>query len=292
MAAIDRCVKQSARVLVRGRLFRDAASLLGRGRGRRPSRGDVSRCRSRLARADSRTARRCSIGSLRIAGIDLNVIYAAHSVAHRAWTVEPKHRHVFLRGVDVPGAERAPAPRISGYSRNRPRAPQRATRCRCRLRLEHVRVAEGDRLVPHSSMSRTCSWSRATISIPAAAWRQRDQGSDRPATGRGRLRMSSRSGRPLANRSSRGARPRSVSSRTRSTFPTWNRRARPARNGAERTSDMLVLSVARLVPEKGTRRSPPRAGRGRRLAFAPRGRRRRSGARSAGRARGASSECA
>jgi hypothetical protein len=39
-------------------------------------------------------------------GIDLTVIYAAHSVAHRAWSVEPAHRHVFLRGLSVPGAER------------------------------------------------------------------------------------------------------------------------------------------------------------------------------------------
>jgi glycosyltransferase involved in cell wall biosynthesis len=38
--------------------------------------------------------------------IDLTVIYAARTVARRAWSVEPHHRSVFLRGVGVPGARR------------------------------------------------------------------------------------------------------------------------------------------------------------------------------------------
>jgi glycosyltransferase involved in cell wall biosynthesis len=38
--------------------------------------------------------------------IDLTVLYAADTVAGRTWRVEPKHRAVFLRGVRVPGAER------------------------------------------------------------------------------------------------------------------------------------------------------------------------------------------
>src|SRR5215204_2979643 len=37
--------------------------------------------------------------------IDLTVIYAAETVAGRTWTVEPRHRAVFLRGVGVPGAK-------------------------------------------------------------------------------------------------------------------------------------------------------------------------------------------
>lgn len=36
-------------------------------------------------------------------GIDLTVIYAARTVAGRTWTVEPRHRAVFLDGVTVPG---------------------------------------------------------------------------------------------------------------------------------------------------------------------------------------------
>ena len=38
--------------------------------------------------------------------VDLTVIYAAATVAGRTWTVEPQHRAVFLRGVRVPGAGR------------------------------------------------------------------------------------------------------------------------------------------------------------------------------------------
>jgi glycosyltransferase involved in cell wall biosynthesis/GT2 family glycosyltransferase len=38
--------------------------------------------------------------------IDLTVVYAAGTVAGRTWRVEPRHRSVFLRGVRLPGAER------------------------------------------------------------------------------------------------------------------------------------------------------------------------------------------
>jgi glycosyltransferase involved in cell wall biosynthesis len=38
--------------------------------------------------------------------IDLTVIYAASTVADRTWRVEPKHRAVFLRGLRLPGAQR------------------------------------------------------------------------------------------------------------------------------------------------------------------------------------------
>jgi glycosyltransferase involved in cell wall biosynthesis len=38
--------------------------------------------------------------------VELSVLYAAGTVAGRTWRVEPRHRHVFLRGVRVPGADR------------------------------------------------------------------------------------------------------------------------------------------------------------------------------------------
>ncbi|HZB23471.1 MAG TPA: glycosyltransferase [Gaiellaceae bacterium] len=38
--------------------------------------------------------------------IDLTVLYAAGTVAGRTWRVEPEHRTTFLRGLRVPGAER------------------------------------------------------------------------------------------------------------------------------------------------------------------------------------------
>jgi glycosyltransferase involved in cell wall biosynthesis len=34
--------------------------------------------------------------------IDLTVVYAARTVAGRTWSVEPQHRHVFLRGINLP----------------------------------------------------------------------------------------------------------------------------------------------------------------------------------------------
>ena len=38
--------------------------------------------------------------------IDLTVVYAADTVARRTWRVEPKHRAVFLRGMRLPGAQK------------------------------------------------------------------------------------------------------------------------------------------------------------------------------------------
>jgi glycosyltransferase involved in cell wall biosynthesis len=38
--------------------------------------------------------------------LDLTVVYAAKTVAGRPWSVEPRHRSVFLRGVSLPGARR------------------------------------------------------------------------------------------------------------------------------------------------------------------------------------------
>ena len=38
--------------------------------------------------------------------LDLTVIYAAETVAARTWEVAPRHRAIFLRGLRVPGAER------------------------------------------------------------------------------------------------------------------------------------------------------------------------------------------
>jgi glycosyltransferase involved in cell wall biosynthesis/GT2 family glycosyltransferase len=38
--------------------------------------------------------------------LDLTVLYAAQTVAGRTWHVEPRHRAVYLRGIKVPGAER------------------------------------------------------------------------------------------------------------------------------------------------------------------------------------------
>ena len=102
----DRRVRESlGRVLVRGRLFGDAARLIGRRRSSPPAGADVIRV---AVVSPEPTPYRAPLFDrvARVAGIDLTVIYSAHSVAHREWTVEPAHRHLFLRGLSVPGAER------------------------------------------------------------------------------------------------------------------------------------------------------------------------------------------
>ena len=38
--------------------------------------------------------------------VDLTVVYAGHTVAGRTWSVEPRHRAAYLRGVSLPGASR------------------------------------------------------------------------------------------------------------------------------------------------------------------------------------------
>jgi glycosyltransferase involved in cell wall biosynthesis len=102
----DPRVREAAgRVLLRGRLFRHAAKLVRRGPGRRLAGGAALRV---AVVSPEPTPYRAPLFD-RVAdhaGIDLTVIYAAQSVAHRAWTVEPTHRHVVLRGVAVPGADR------------------------------------------------------------------------------------------------------------------------------------------------------------------------------------------
>jgi glycosyltransferase involved in cell wall biosynthesis len=102
----DRQVREAAvRVLLRARFVRDAMRLLTRRRARRPPGGDVLRV---AVVSPEPTPYRAPLFDLiaERGDIDLSVIYAAQSVAHRVWTVEPKHRHTFLRGVALPGAER------------------------------------------------------------------------------------------------------------------------------------------------------------------------------------------
>jgi glycosyltransferase involved in cell wall biosynthesis len=95
----------AARVLLRGRLFREVLRLVKRRRTPQAHEGDVLRVS--VVSPEPTPYRAPLFDRIAQRGeVDLSVIYAARSVAHRAWTVEPKHRHTFLRGVDLPGAER------------------------------------------------------------------------------------------------------------------------------------------------------------------------------------------
>ena len=92
-------------MLLRGRLFREVLRLVKRRRTPHAHGGDVLRVS--VVSPEPTPYRAPLFDRIAQRGeVDLNVIYAARSVAHRAWTVEPKHRHTFLRGVDLPGAER------------------------------------------------------------------------------------------------------------------------------------------------------------------------------------------
>ncbi|MGZ4314343.1 MAG: glycosyltransferase [Gaiellaceae bacterium] len=244
----DRRVRESVgRVLLRARLFGDAARLIRRRRGSRPAGGEVVRV---TVVSPEPTPYRAPLFDrvARVKGIDLTVVYAARSVAHRAWTVEPTHRHVFLRGVSVPGAERllrhqypvtpgtAGALRhaqpdvvvVSGWSTF---ASQRAIAwCRAH-RVPYVLLVESHDLGPRT------------------AWRQAVKGAAVP-----RLLRSAANVLVVGSAARESVTARGATSVRRFAntidVAAWTARAQSLeRNRAD--DDVLVLSVARLVAEKG-----------------------------------------
>jgi glycosyltransferase involved in cell wall biosynthesis len=243
----DRRVREAAgRALLRGRRFRNAAKLIGR-RGRRQASGDVLRVTVVSPEPTPYRAPLFDCIAAR-ADVDLTVIYAARSVAHRAWTVEPTHRHVFLRGVAVPGAERflrhqypltpgvAGALRraqpdvvvVSGWSTF---ASQRAIAW-CRTHgVPYVLLVESHDLGPRTAWRRAIKgavvprllWAAANVLVVGSAARE-------SVVARGATSV-----RLFANTIDVAA---------------WTTRAQQLERRRP-DDDVLVLSVARLVPEKG-----------------------------------------
>jgi glycosyltransferase involved in cell wall biosynthesis/GT2 family glycosyltransferase len=191
--------------------------------------------------------------------VDLTVIYAAETVAGRTWSVEPRHRAVFLRGVVVPGAEKVlhhaypltpgvvgalaeaepDVVVVSGWST----FASQAALAWCRLRgVPYVLVVES-----HDEG-------------PRAGWRRAVKGSVVPRVVRGASGVLVTG--TLARRSmvARGAPPERVHVFANTIdvegFGEYVDRL-AARRPALRESlgaavdDILVLSVARLAPEKG-----------------------------------------
>lgn len=244
----DRRVREAAgRVLLRGRLFRDAAKLIGRRRSGRPAGGDVVRV---AVVSPEPTPYRAPLFDrvARVDGLDLTVIYAAHSVAHRAWTVEPEHRHVFLRGVSVPGAERLlrhqypVTPGVVGALRNAQPdvvvvsgwstfASQRAIAwCRAH-RVPYVLLVESHDLGPRTT------------------WRQAVKGAVVPRLLRAAANVLVVGSATRESVVARGATSVRLFANTID-VAAWTARARSLeRNRPD--DDVLVLSVARLVPDKG-----------------------------------------
>jgi glycosyltransferase involved in cell wall biosynthesis len=237
----------TGRALLRGRLFRHAANLLRRRPGRQPAGGAAVRV---VVVSPEPTPYRVPLFD-RVAahaGIDLTVIYAAHSVANRAWTVEPTHRHVVLRGIPVPGAERflrhqypltpgivralrnaQPAVVVvSGWSTF---ASQRAIAW-CRLHgVPYVLLVESHDLGPR------------------AAWRRAVKGAIVPRLLRAAANVLVVGSAARESVVAGGATSVRVFANTID-VAAWTARAQQLERRPP-DDDVVVLSVARLVPEKG-----------------------------------------
>jgi glycosyltransferase involved in cell wall biosynthesis len=191
--------------------------------------------------------------------VELTVIYAAETVAGRTWRVEPRHRAVFLRGVRVPGADRV-------LHHDYPVTPGIA-RALGQARPEVVVVSGWSTFTAQA----TIAWCRARDvpyvlvveshdAGPRPGWRRRIKGAVVPRV------VGGASGAlvtgTLARRSmiERGAPPERVRVFANTIdveeFGRQADRLAPRREelratlGAE-SDDVVVLSVARLAPEKG-----------------------------------------
>lgn len=181
-------------------------------------------------------------------GIDLSVIYAAHTVAHREWAVEPEHRHVFLRGVALPGAERIlrhEYPLSPGIFRELRRTQpdvvvvsgwstfaSQAAIAWCRThRVPYVLLVESHDLEPRS------------------AWRRAIKAAVVPRLLRGAANVLAVGSAARDSVAARGARTVRVFANTID-VSEWARRAGQLKRRRD-DDDVVVLSVARLVPEKG-----------------------------------------
>ncbi|HEY8776052.1 MAG TPA: glycosyltransferase [Gaiellaceae bacterium] len=243
----DPRVREAAgRALVRGRLFSDAAKLIGRTPTRRPAGGDVLRV---AVVSPEPTPYRAPLFD-RIAAtadIGLTVIYAARSVARRAWTVEPAHRHVLLCGVGVPGAERIlrhQYPVTPGISRALRRAQpdvvvvsgwstfaSQGALVWCRAhRVPYVLLVESHDLDPRNP------------------WRRALKGVVVPRLLRGAANVLVVGSAARESVVARGATSVRLFANTID-VAAWTSRAGELERRAD--DDVLVLSVARLVPEKG-----------------------------------------
>ena len=241
-------VREAAgRVLLRGRLFRHAANLLRR----RPAHQPAGRAALRVAVVSPEpTPYRVPLFD-RVAAdasIDLTVIYAAHSVAHRAWTVAPTHRHVVLRGVAVPGAERL-------LRHQYPLTPGIA---------KALRNAQPDVVVVSGwstfASQRAIAWCRAhgvpyVLLVeshdlgPRAAWRRAIKGAIVPRLLRAAASVLVVGSAARKSVVAGGATSVRVFANTID-VTAWATRAEQLERRPP-DDDVVVLSVARLVPEKG-----------------------------------------
>jgi glycosyltransferase involved in cell wall biosynthesis len=235
------------RILVRARLLGAAASLLRL--GRRPQRRVTDALRVTVVSPEPTPYRAPLFDRIAAqSGINLYVIYAAHSVAHREWTVEPEHRHMFLRGVALPGAERIlrhQYPLTPGVFRELREAQpdvvvvsgwstfaSQAAIAWCRThRVPYVLLVESHDLEPRSA------WRRA---VKAAVVPRLVRGAENV------LAVGSAARESMAARGASSVRPFANTI----DVAVWTRRARQLKRRRDDDA-VVVLSVARLVREKG-----------------------------------------
>jgi len=244
----DRRVREAAgRALLRGRQFRHAAKLVRRLPSRRLAGGDALRV---AVVSPEPTPYRAPLFD-RVAahaGIDLTVIYAARSVAHRAWKVEPTHRHVVLGGIALPGAER--------FLRHQyPLTPGIARALR-NAQPDVVVVSGWSTFASQAAIA----WCRAhgvpyVLLVeshdlePRSAWRRAIKGAVVPRLLRAGANVLVVGSAARESVVARGATSVRVFANTID-VASWTTRAQQLERRRP-DDDVVVLSVARLVPEKG-----------------------------------------
>jgi len=191
--------------------------------------------------------------------IDLTVIYAAASVAGRTWRVAPQHRAVFLRGVPIPGARRI-------LRHDYPLTPGIA-RALERARPDIVVVSGWSTFAAQAAIA-WCRLKRVPYLLvveshdegPRAGWRRMVKGAVVPRIVRGAsgaLVTGTLAHRSMVSRGAPQERVR-VFANTIDVEGFGERADRLSESRAELREDLgagpddvVVLSVARLVPEKG-----------------------------------------
>ena len=191
--------------------------------------------------------------------LDLTVVYAADTVADRPWSVEPQHRSVFLRGVSVPGARRL-------IRHDYPVTPGV---------VRALRVTQPDVVVVAGwstfASQAAIAWSRAhripyVLHVEShdleqrAGWRRAVKGAVVPRILRGASSVLVVGSAARESVIARGAAPDRVRVFANTIdVPIWTERAAAlsAKRAEGRATagltgdDIVILAVARLVPEKG-----------------------------------------
>jgi glycosyltransferase involved in cell wall biosynthesis len=249
----------AARALARGRHVRRALRLvpslplrLARGRRNAPSSAPSGGTRVTVVSPEP-TPYRSPLFD-RIAqepGLELTVIYAAHSVASRTWSVVPEHRHLFLRGLRLPGARRL-------LRHDYPVTPGIA-RALGRSRPDVLVVSGWSTFASQAAIA----WAR-THGVPylllveshdlgsRASWRRWVKRAVVPGLVRGAASLLVVGSAARESVVAKGVAPERVRVFANTIdVPAWSERTRVLRDEGRNGDEVVVLSVARLVPDKG-----------------------------------------